>query len=135
MEGSLRINPSWNFVKKMEFFINFPLQEPQQNGVVERKNRTLQEMARTMLLEYNLPSYFWVEAINTACYIQNRFNLRKGIKKMPFEIFYGKRPNVSYFRAFGCKCFILNTKDNLGKFDTKSDQAIFLGYSSSSKAY
>ena len=92
-------------------------------------------MARTMLLESRLPTYFWAEAVNTAYYILNRFNLRQGIKKRPFEIYYEKKPNVSYFRTFGCKCFILNTKDNLGKFDTKSDQGIFLGYSNTSKAF
>ena len=108
---------------------------PQQNSVVERRNRTLQEIARTMLLENNLPTYFWAEAVNTACYILNRFNLRQGIKKILFELYYDKKPNVSYFKAFGCKCFILNTKENVGKFEAKSDQGIFLGYSNTSKAY
>ena len=56
----------------------------QQNGVVERRNRTLQEMARIMLLENNLLTYFWAEAVNTACHILNRFNLRQGIKKTLF---------------------------------------------------
>ena len=73
--------------------------------------------------------------VNTANYILNRFNLNQGIKKTPFELYYGKKPNISYFRAFGYKCFILNTKDNVGKFQAKSDQGIFLGYSSTSKAY
>ena len=67
---------------------------PQQNGVVERRNRTLQEIARTMLLENNLPTYFWAEAVNTACYILNRFNLRQAIKKTPFELYYNK--NLMY---------------------------------------
>ncbi|WJZ90882.1 hypothetical protein VitviT2T_009997 [Vitis vinifera] len=108
---------------------------PQQNGVVERKNRTLQEMARTMLNENNLPKYFWAEAVNTSCYVLNRILLRPILKKTPYELWKNKKPNISYFKVFGCKCFILNTKDNLGKFDAKSDVGIFLGYSTSSKAF
>ena len=94
---------------------------PQQNGVVERKNRTLQEIARTMLKEHDLPTYFWCEAINTACYVQNRVLMR------PLKI--------SYFRVFGCKYYILNMKDHLHKFDCKADEGVFLGYSTRSKAY
>ena len=71
---------------------------PHQNGVVERRNRTLQEMARTMLLKNSLPTYFWVEAVNTTCYILNIFHLRQGINKTPFELYYSKKPNVSYFK-------------------------------------
>ena len=109
---------------------------PQQNGVVERKNRTLEEMARTMLCENNLPRYFWAEAINTSCYIINRAMVRPILKKTPYELFKGRKPNISYFHPFGCKCFVLNNgKDNLGKFDAKSDEGIFLGYSTNSKAY
>ena len=59
---------------------------PQQNGVVERKNRTLEEMARTMLCEGNLPKYFWAEAVNTACYILNRVLIRPILKKTPYEL-------------------------------------------------
>ena len=108
---------------------------PQQNGVVERKNRTIQEMARTMLNKNNLPKYFWAEAVNTSCYVLNRILLRLILKKTPYKIWKNKKPNISYFKVFGCKCFILNAKDNLGKFDAKSDVGIFLGYSSSSKAF
>ncbi|XP_057418308.1 uncharacterized protein LOC130712495 [Lotus japonicus] len=107
---------------------------PQQNGVVERKNRLLQEMARTMLSETSLLKYIWAEAIETACYIQNRISMRPLLKKTPYELWRG-RPTVSHFHPFGCKCFILNTKDNVGKFDNKSDQGILLGYSTHSKAY
>ncbi|CAJ2651723.1 unnamed protein product [Trifolium pratense] len=108
---------------------------PQQNGVVERKNRTLQEMARTMIDESNVEKYFWAEAINTACYILNRMSIRKVLNKTPYELWKDKKPNVSYFHIFGCYCYILNIKDNLGKFDSKSDKGIFLGYSLTSKAY
>jgi len=100
---------------------------PQQNGVVERKNRTLEEMARTMLNEAKLPKYFWAEAVNTSCYILNRVLIRPLLKKTPYELWKGKKPNISYFHAFGCKCFILNNgKEQLGKFDAKSDEGFFL---------
>ena len=108
---------------------------PQQNGVVERKNRTLQEMARTILHENNVPNYFWAEAVNTSCYILNRVLIRSSLDKTPYKLWKNKKPNISYFKVFGSKCFILNTKDNLGNFDAKSNVGIFLGYSSSSKAY
>ena len=109
---------------------------PQQNGVVERKNRTLEEMARTMLCEGNLPKYFWAEAVSTACYILNRVLIRSILKKTPYELWNDRKPNINYFHVFGCKCFILNNgKDNLGKFDRKSDEGIFLGYSTHSKAF
>ena len=109
---------------------------PQQNGVVERKNRSLEELARTMLNETNLPKYFWADAVNTACYVSNRVLIRPILKKTPYELFKWRKPNISYFHIFGCKCFILNNgKDNLGKFDAKSDEGIFLGYSLNSKAY
>ena len=83
---------------------------PQQNGVVERKNRNLQEMARTMLNEHSLPKYFWAEAVSTACYILNRVLVRPLLTKTPYELWNNKKPNVSYFKVFGCKCFILNKK-------------------------
>ena len=108
---------------------------PQSNGVVERKNRTLQEMASTMLNEYRRPKYFWAEAMSTACHILNRVLLRPITQKTPYELYYGKTPKLSYFRVFGSKCFILNSKDYLTKFDPKSSEGIFLGYSNNSKAY
>ncbi|XP_021731349.1 uncharacterized protein LOC110698260 [Chenopodium quinoa] len=109
---------------------------PQQNGVVERKNRTLEEMARTMLIASGLPRNFWAEAVNTACYILNRVTIRTIINKTPYKLFRGRKPNISHLRAFGCKCFVHNNgKKNLGKFDERSEEAIFLGYASDSKAY
>jgi transposase InsO family protein len=80
---------------------------PQQNGVVERKNRTLLDMARTMLDEYKTSDRFWAEAVNTACYAINRLYLHRILKKTSYELLTGKKPNVSYFRVFGSKCFIL----------------------------
>ena len=109
---------------------------PQQNGVVERKNRTLEDMARTMLIASGLPRNFWAEAVNTACYIINRVMIRPITNKTPYELMKGRKPNVSHLRSFGCKCFVHNNgKRNLGKFDERSDEAVFLGYATDSKAY
>ena len=82
---------------------------PQQNGVVERKNRTLIEMARTMLVEYKTPVRFWAEAINTACHIINKVYLHKFLKKTSHELITGSKPNVSYLRVFGAPCYIRDT--------------------------
>jgi transposase InsO family protein len=81
---------------------------PSQNGVVERKNRTLCEMARMMLDEHRTPRRFWVEAVNTACYVSSRIYLRVHKKKTCYELMHGHTPKVSHFHVFGCKCFILN---------------------------
>jgi transposase InsO family protein len=89
---------------------------PQQNGIVERKNRTLIEAARAMLDEYKTSDSFCVEAINMACHAINHLYLHKLRHKTAHELLTGKKPNVSYFRVFGCKCFILNKKPS---FDTR----------------
>ncbi|GJR21923.1 retrovirus-related pol polyprotein from transposon TNT 1-94 [Tanacetum coccineum] len=108
---------------------------PQSNGVVERKNRTLQEMSRTLLNEQSIPQKFWCNAVDTSTYILNRILIRPFLGKTPYELFKGRKPNLEYFKVFGCKCFILNTKDYLTKFDPKSTEGVFLGYSPNSKAY
>jgi transposase InsO family protein len=108
---------------------------PQSNGVVERKNRTLQEMSRTMLNEQNIPQKFWCNAVDTSTYILNRVLIRPFLNKTPYELYKGKKPTLGYFRVFGSKCFILNTKDYLTKFDPKSYEGVFLGYSQNIKAY
>jgi len=98
---------------------------PQQNGVVERKNRTLQEMTRTMNHENNLAKHFWAEAVNTTCYVQNRIYIRPILEKTTYELFKGRRPNISYFHQFGCTCYILNKKVYLKKFDAKAQEESF----------
>ena len=108
---------------------------PQQNGVVERKNRTLQEMARVILNSKKLSSRLWAEVVNTACYTINKVYLRPCTTKTPYEIWKGKKPNLSYFHIFGCVCYILNDREQLGKFQPKSDKSIFLSYSLNSRAY
>ena len=108
---------------------------PQQNGIVERKNRTLITLARTMLDEYNTPETLWAEAINTACYASNRLNLHNFHGKTPYELLNGKKPDVSYFRVFGCKCYIYKKRQHLGKFQRRCDIGFLVGYSSKSKTY
>ncbi|GJU33510.1 putative ribonuclease H-like domain-containing protein [Tanacetum coccineum] len=108
---------------------------PQQNGVAERKNRTLIEAARTMLADSKLPTTFWAEAVNTACYVQNRVLVTKPHNKTPYELFLGRKPALGFMRPFGCPVIILNTIDHLGKFDGKADEGFFVGYSINSKAF
>ena len=92
-------------------------------------------MVRVMLLNKNIPQKFWAEAVNTAYHIGNRIYFRAGRKKTSYEIWREKKPKVKYFRIFGSKCYILNDRENLGKFDAKSDEGIFLGYSINNRAY
>ncbi|WVZ96842.1 hypothetical protein U9M48_042425 [Paspalum notatum var. saurae] len=108
---------------------------PQQNGVVERKNRTLITLARSMLDEYGTSEKFWAEAINTTCYASNWLYPHRLLDKTPYELLNGRKPNISYLRVFGCKCYIYKKRQHLGKFQRHCDIGFLLGYSSKSKAY
>nr|GEZ64533.1 retrovirus-related Pol polyprotein from transposon TNT 1-94 [Tanacetum cinerariifolium] len=108
---------------------------PQQNGVAKRRNRLLIEAARTMLADAKLPVTFWAEAVNTACYVQNRVLVNKAHNKSPYELFNGRTPAIGFLKPFGFHVMILNTLDNLGKFEAKGDEGYFLRYSMSSKAF
>ncbi|KAK1650742.1 hypothetical protein QYE76_068547 [Lolium multiflorum] len=108
---------------------------PQQNGVAERKNRTLMDMARSMMAEYKSRYNFWAEAISTACHSSNRLYLRKGLNKTPYEILTGNKPNISYFKVFGCKCFYKIKGVRLSKFAPKALEGIFVGYGAESHTY
>ncbi|GKD60315.1 putative ribonuclease H-like domain-containing protein, partial [Tanacetum coccineum] len=99
---------------------------PQQNGVAERKNRTLIKAARTMLADSLLPIPFWAEAVNTACYVQNKVLVTKPHNKIPYELLIGRTPIISFMRRFGCPVTILNTLDHLGKFDGKADEGFLV---------
>jgi hypothetical protein len=107
----------------------------QQNGVVERNNRTLLDMARTMLDEYKTPDRFWAEAINIACYSINRLYLHRILKKTSYELLTSKKHNVSYFRVFGSKCFVLIKRGRSSKFSPKVVEGFLLGYNSNTRAY
>ncbi|KAJ9535705.1 LOW QUALITY PROTEIN: hypothetical protein OSB04_un001143 [Centaurea solstitialis] len=108
---------------------------PQHNGVAERRNRTLIEAARCLLADSKLPITFWAEAVNTACYVQNRILVVKSQGKTPYEIFKKKKPFIGFFKPFGCPCTILNTKSHLGKFDSKSEEGFLVGYATQCKGY
>jgi transposase InsO family protein len=97
---------------------------PPQNGVVERKNRTLIDMVRTMLGEFKTPERFWSEAVNTACHAINWVYLHRLLKKTSYELLTG----YSYFRVFGSKCYILVKKGRNSKFAPKAVEGFLLGY-------
>ncbi|KAJ9538151.1 hypothetical protein OSB04_030884, partial [Centaurea solstitialis] len=125
-----------SFLEDVGISHNFSaVRTPQQNGVVERKNRMLVEAARSMMAHSGVPQSFWAEAVSTACYTQNRTLIVKRTGKTAYEMVEQRKPNIDYFQVFGCKCYVLNDRDDLGKFEPKSDESIFIGYSHNSKAY
>nr|GEW80865.1 ribonuclease H-like domain-containing protein [Tanacetum cinerariifolium] len=117
---------------KREFSVPRTLQ---QNGIAERKNRTLIEAARTMLADSLLPIPFWAEAVNTAYYVENRVLVTKPHNQTPYELLHGRTPSIGFMRPFGCSVTILNTLDPLGKFEGKVDEGFLVGYSVNSKAF
>ena len=95
----------------------------------------MQEMTRTVLNESKVPKYLWAEVVSTAYYIMNLMYLRPLTSKTPYEMFRGRKPTVSYFHAFGSKCFVLKNGLNLGKFDERSEECMFVGYFLNSRAF
>jgi hypothetical protein len=108
---------------------------PEQNGVVERHNRTLVEAARTMLFNAQLPDYLWAKAVSTACYTQNRCMITKHHHKTPYQIVHKRKLNIDYFHVFGALCYPKNDRDDLGKLKAKADVGIFVGYCENSKGF
>lgn len=108
---------------------------PHQNGVTERKNRTVTEMAHTMLKEKNMPTEFWAEAVTTMVYIVNQSSTSMVENLTPYEALTRSRPNVEHFKVFGCLTFSLVDPQLRAKFDAKSRKGIFIGYNDCSKAY
>jgi transposase InsO family protein len=108
---------------------------PQQHDVAERNNRTLTESARTMLDDYKTSNLFWSGAINTAWHAVNRLYLHRLLKKTPYELLTSKKPNVSYFRVFGSKCYVLLKRPKSSKFAPKVYEGFILGYDSNSHVY
>nr|GEW22862.1 retrovirus-related Pol polyprotein from transposon TNT 1-94 [Tanacetum cinerariifolium] len=107
----------------------FVARTPQQNGVMERRNRTLVEAARAMLTFANLPFFLWAEAIATACFMQNPLIIHKCFDKTPYELMNKRKPNIKFFRVFECKCYLLNDYKDVGKLKAKRDIRVFVGYS------
>nr|GEX94863.1 retrovirus-related Pol polyprotein from transposon TNT 1-94 [Tanacetum cinerariifolium] len=108
---------------------------PEQNEVVERRNRTLVEAARTMLSATKVPLYFWTEAIATSCFTQNRSLVIPRHEKTPYHIINGRKPSIKFFHIFGSLCYIVRYGKNFDKMKEKGDACIFLGYSTQSRAY
>ncbi|GJV13019.1 retrovirus-related pol polyprotein from transposon TNT 1-94 [Tanacetum coccineum] len=108
---------------------------PQQNGIVERRNRTLIEAARTMLIYAKALLFLWAEAIATTCYTQNRSIIRLRHGKIPYERLHDKPPDSSFFHVFGALCYPTNDSENLGKLQPKADIGIFIGYAPTKKAF
>nr|GFA19115.1 hypothetical protein [Tanacetum cinerariifolium] len=107
---------------------------PTREGCNERKNRTLIEAARTMLVNSKFPTTFWAEAVNTACYVLNRALVIKPHNKTPYELIHGRPPQIDFMKPFRCLVTILYTRDSLEKFDGKANEGFFVGYSMVSKA-
>nr|GFB01205.1 hypothetical protein [Tanacetum cinerariifolium] len=108
---------------------------PQQNGVVKRRNQTLVEAARTMLTFANLPLFLWAEAIAIACFTQNCLIIHKRFNKTPYELINKRKPNIKFFRVFGCRCYLLNDYEDVGKLKAKKDIGVFVGYSKETAAF
>nr|GEX63991.1 hypothetical protein [Tanacetum cinerariifolium] len=108
---------------------------PEQNGVVEIRNRTLVKAARTMLSALKLPLFFWAEAIATACYTQNRSILILTHGKTPYHIINDRKPSIKHLHIFGCICYVTKDGKNIDKMKEKGDQCILVGCSTQSKGY
>nr|GEZ91930.1 retrotransposon protein, putative, unclassified [Tanacetum cinerariifolium]GEZ92381.1 retrotransposon protein, putative, unclassified [Tanacetum cinerariifolium] len=108
---------------------------PRQNGVVERRNRTLIKAARTMLIYAQASLFLWAEAVVTACFTQNRSIIRLRHEKTPYKLLHNKLPNLSFFYVFGALCYPTNDSENLGKLQPKADIRIFIGYAPTNKAF
>jgi hypothetical protein len=108
---------------------------PQQNGVSERKNRTIMEMARCLLFEKDLPKKFWAEAVNTAVFLLNRLPTRALQHKTPYEVWHGYKPSLQNLKVFGCLCFTHIPQVKRDKLDRKAKAGIFVGYSNVTKGY
>nr|GEY22006.1 retrovirus-related Pol polyprotein from transposon TNT 1-94 [Tanacetum cinerariifolium] len=108
---------------------------PQQNEVVERRNQTLVEAARTMLTFANQPSFLWAVAIATACFTQNHSIIHKRFDKTPYELINKRKPNIKFFHVFGCRCYLLNDYKDVGKLKAKGNIRVFVGYSKESAAF
>jgi hypothetical protein len=117
---------------KKQFFIS---RKPQHNGVVKRKNMTLHEMDRTMLMYSRLTDVFWAHAMHTTVHIQNRVILINNNDETPYEIWKGRITNVKHFIFFGSNCYIKREDGRMGTFDSCVDKGILVGYSSTRKAY
>jgi len=107
---------------------------PQQNGVAERRNRTLFDMVRSMMAQANLPIFFWGDALLTAAYILNRVP-SKSVSSTPYELWNDVKPNLGYFHPWGCASYIHNTSHEYEKLGSRGKKCIFIWYSEHSKGF
>nr|GFA53430.1 hypothetical protein [Tanacetum cinerariifolium] len=108
---------------------------PQQNGFVERRNQTFVEAARNMLTFANLPLFLWAKAIVIAFFTQNHSIIHKCFDKIPYKLMNKRKPNIKFFHVFGCRCYLLNDYDDVGKLKEKGDIGVFVGYSKDSASF
>ncbi|CAN7087861.1 unnamed protein product [Brassica rapa subsp. narinosa] len=108
---------------------------PQQNGVAERKNRHLMEVARSLMFQANVPKRFWSDAVSTACYLINRMPTKVLKDQAPFEVLNKRKPSLEYMRVFGCLCYVLVPGELRNKLEARSRKAMFIGYSTTQKGY
>ena len=108
---------------------------PQHNGVVERQNRSVQQMSRSMMNERNISQTYRVEAIHIVVHILNKAHLRLNSDKTPYELWFGRPASIKHFKVFGSKCYIKNNDEHLWKYDDMDDEGILLGYATNSKGY
>ncbi|GKA44938.1 retrovirus-related pol polyprotein from transposon TNT 1-94 [Tanacetum coccineum] len=134
---TVRTDKGTEFLNKTlhAYFAKEGIRHETQNGVLERRNRTLVEAARTMLSAAKVPLFFWAEAIATACFTQNRSLVIPRHEKTPYHIINGRKPSVKFFHIFGSLCYIVRDGENLDKMKEKGDACIFVGYSTQSRAY
>ncbi|KAG5682922.1 hypothetical protein PVAND_012240 [Polypedilum vanderplanki] len=107
---------------------------PEQNGIAERKNRTLMEAARTMLFDSKLPKFLWTEAVNEACYNQNRL-ISKSRTQTPYEVYYKKEQRFKDFHIFGCDVYVMIPDQVRKKLDPKAKKGKYVGHDNQAKGY
>jgi hypothetical protein len=102
---------------------------------IKRKNKIVQEMCRTLLMDSKLIDIFWTQEVHTTIHIQNRVMLRNNTDKTPYDLWKGRLENVKHFRVFGRKCYIKREDGIMGKFDSRVDRGVLVGHSSTRKSY
>ena len=134
--GEFTSNESWNHCEEHGIKRLFSTaRTPQQNGVVEQKNRIVEEMARTMLNDSKPIDIFWVQEVHTVVHILNRWLIRTKSDQTPYGLWKGRPTNAKHLIFFGSKCYIKKEDNKSGKFDSRMDEGIFVGYSCNNRAY